>query len=262
MGLLFQVVGALGVVITLLGMLVLPFAASRAAAMIQEALISTAGSARTAAKSLQLAGDSLGEAARTLGDVDAGIVAADGSLESIKQFLRTTADVAGDDVPTTVEAARRALLSAEDGALAIDQVLRTLASIGWLTGVDYAPQQSLDAGLGSVAAELEPLPESLRELEGDLNAAADGIEPVQSSLQTVSGDLDSFSASLIALQEQTYDQATDLRTQAVALILASDDVPVWIWAAAVAIELIAIGRVVEQCAVFFVGRLLWGDEDW
>jgi hypothetical protein len=161
MGLSVQMVGALGVVLTLLIMLVLPFAASRAIALTQETLTSIAGSIQTAAESLQLAGDSLGEAAKTLSDTGVTIVAADDSLESVKQLLRTTADVAGDDVPTTIEAARLALVSAEGGALAIDQVLRVLASVGWLTGVNYDPEQSLDVSLVNVATELEPLPESL-----------------------------------------------------------------------------------------------------
>jgi hypothetical protein len=238
-------------------MLGLPFAASRVIGFTQGALVSTANSIQTAAESLRLAGDSLGEASKTLNDTGVAVVAADGSLESVQQLLRTTADAAGDDVPATIEAARLALISAESGALAIDQVLRTLDSFGWLTGVSYNPEQSLDASLSNVATELEPLPESLRELEGDLDVTADDIEPLQASLETVSGDLASFSTSLTALQEQLYGQAADLKEQAAALEKAASRIPFWVWVAVIAVELVLVGVAVEQYAVVFVGRQIW-----
>lgn len=257
LGAIVQAVGGLGVVLALLCMLGLPFGASRAIALAQEALTSTAGSIQAAAESLQLAGDSLGEAAKTLDDTGVTVVAADDSLESVEQLLRTTADAAGNDVPATIEAARLALISAEGGALAIDQVLRALSGFGWLTGVRYDPEQSLDTSLSNVAVALEPLPESLRELEGDLDATADDIEPLQSSLETVVGDLASFSTGLTALQAQTYKQATDLQGQAAVLEEVSGWVPFWVWVAVLAIEMILVGVLVEQCAVLFVGRQLW-----
>lgn len=257
LGAIVQMVGVLGVLVALLCMLGLPLAASRAIGLTQGALVSTASSIQTAAESLRLAGDSLGEAAKTLDDTTVAVVAADDSLESVQQLLRTTADAAGDDVPATIEAARLALISAESGALAIDQVLRTLASFGWLTGISYDPEQSLDASLSNVATELEPLPESLRELEGDLDATADDIEPLQVSLETVTGDLASFSTSLIALQEQLYGQAADLKEQAAALEKVSSWIPFWVWVVVIAIEMILVGVVVEQYAVFFVGRQIW-----
>jgi hypothetical protein len=257
LGAVIQVVGILGMVLALLCALALPLAALRVTALTQDTLTSIAGSLQTAAQSLQLAGDSLGEAAQALSDTSLAVVAADDSLESVKQLLRTTADAAGDDVPATIEAARQGLIAAEDSARAIDQVLRTLASVGWLTGVSYDPEQSLDASLSNVAAELEPLPGSLRELESDLDATADDIEPLQASLETVITDLDSFSTSLIVLQTQLYDQASDLRARAAVLEQTSDGMPVRIWTAAVVIEMVVVGGVVEQYAIFFVGRHLW-----
>lgn len=257
LGAIVQVVGILGAVLVLLCMLGLPFGASRAIALAQEALASTVGSIQNAVESLQLAGDSLGEAAKTLDDTGVTVVAADDSLESVEQLLRTTADAAGNDVPATIEAARLALVSAESGALAIDRVLRALSGFGWLTGVRYDPEQSLDTSLSNVATELEPLPESLRQLQNDLDATADDIEPLQSSLETVADDLASFSTSLTTLQAQTYKQATDLQGQAAALEEVSSWVPFWVWVSVIAIEMILVGVVVEQSAVFFVGRQIW-----
>jgi hypothetical protein len=94
-------------------------------------------------------------------------------------------------------------------------------------------------------------------LQGDLDAAADDIEPLQSSLETVTTDIGSFSTSLIALQKQMYDQAADLQDQAAALEEVSSWMPFWVRVGVIVIEMILIGGVVEQCAVFFVGRQLW-----
>jgi hypothetical protein len=257
LGAVVQVVGVLGVVLALLCMLGLPFGASRVIAFTQEAMASTTGSIQNATESLQLAGDSLGEAAKTLDDTGVAVVAADDSLESVEQLLRTTADAAGNDVPATIEAARLALVSAESGALAIDQVLRTLAGFGWLTGISYDPEQSLDTSLSNVAVALEPLPGSLRELEGDLDATADDVELLQSSLETVTGDLASFSTSLTVLQEQLYDQASDLKEQSAALEEVSSWMPFWVWVSVIVLEMILVGFAVERSAVFFVGRRLW-----
>ena len=257
LGIALQVTGGLGSLVSLACMIALPFLASRGVKLAQGILVSTAASTRTAADSLQLVGDSLGQASIALGDASVTLGTTEDSLESVEPLLRSVGGLVGDKAPTTIDAARQALISAESGAKSIDQVLRTLARLEALIGVTYDPAQPLDRSLADVAAGLEPLPAALKEVRGDLDAAVEDIGPIRSSLEVVAGDLVSFSASLDRLQERMYDQSSTLEDVATSTEQAVGRMPVSIWIATIVIEVILVGIGLEQCAVLIFGRQLW-----
>jgi hypothetical protein len=257
LGIALQVTGSLGLIVSLVCLIALPFLASRGVKLAQGVLASTAASTRAAADSLQLVGDSLGQASIALADASVTLGTTEDSLESVEPLLRSVGGLVGDEAPTTIEAARQALISAESGAKSIDQVLRTLARLEPLTGATYDPEQPLDRSLADVATGLEPLPAVLKEVQGDLDAAVEDIGPIRSSLEVVANDLVSFSASLDRLQERMYDQSSTLGDVAASTEQSAERVSVSIWIATILIEMILVGIGLEQCAVLIFGRQLW-----
>jgi methyl-accepting chemotaxis protein len=149
---------------------------------IETTLLQTSGTLDQLVETLQTTSDSLEQ-------VQTGSEDLDGLLQSVSGFLHVEA-------PDTIESARQAILSTQEGARAMDQVLRGLASVSFLTGVNYDPEQPLDASLAAVADSLSPLPESLREVSVDLDDVRANLEELQETALSMQTDLAGLRAEL------------------------------------------------------------------
>lgn len=118
----------------------------------------------------------------SLEQIQSGSDDLDGLLQSVSGFL-------SDDAPDTIESARQAILSTQEGARAMDRVLRGLATVSFLTGVEYDPEQPLDASLAEVAGSLSPLPDSLRAVSGDLDEVRDNLTELQEATVSMQSDI-------------------------------------------------------------------------
>jgi len=107
-----------------------------------------------------------------------------------------------------------------------------------------------------VAASLEPLPVALDEVRRSLDAAVEDLAPVRASLQVVADDLNLFSADLTALQVEVYAHADSLDNLSVSIERMAERAPAWVLMLAILVELILVGFVVEQGAVYFQGGQL------
>lgn len=141
----------------------------------------------------------------SLNEVQMGADDMDALLESVSTFL-------SGEAPDTIESARDALQSTQDGARAMDRVLRGLATVSFLTGVDYDPEQSLDASLAEVAESLSPLPESLRQVSGDVDGLRSNLDQLSESLVTMQEDLPGLQTEL-ASSSQTLQQNAEAAGQ-------------------------------------------------
>jgi hypothetical protein len=150
--------------------------------------------------------DALERAALALDDGSLALGAVHNTLEASQPFLDSVQNMLGHDFPDILETTRQSILSAGASAQAIDQVLRALSSIRFLTGVDYRPEQSLDQSLEQVAAGLEPLPESLRVVAQDLGSVGDSLEQVNPTILATGEELGLMSTSLRSSAERLRDQ--------------------------------------------------------
>jgi len=248
-----QAAGVVTVLICLLAIILGPFVITRLArrsrhllGVVSEDVGSTADSLRMVAAALQEGEQLLETAAGSIGGLEE-------TLGEAEPVLSSTADLLSETAPQLIEETQQALSAAEEGAAAVDQVLRTLNVIGFLTGIEYDPEQSLDEGIADAAASLDPLKSSLSGVGADLKSLEGELPEVQQSLQALSENLNSTSwqledqaAALTQLAERLEDFGEDL-------IRARTEV----WPAAVILiviwELIWLLLGINQSALIYLG---------
>lgn len=206
---------------------------------------------------------SLGEASELLYASSLALEAASDALDATTRGLETTqttladsqpmldsvSDLLGDQAPNTIESTRSALAGAQDGARAMDRVLRGLA----LFGLDYNPELPLDESLAMTADSLEPLPGALLGVQEDLDLVAGDLQALEHSLGRVKGDISILSRAVRPMGEDLGIQANNLGQLSGQLDQAGQGVRTWIigfgilgsltalWGALVHVPLVVLG---------------------
>jgi uncharacterized phage infection (PIP) family protein YhgE len=146
--------------------------------------------------------ESLSLASTTLSDTSDLLVETGEFIQDSNILIRSVGKIIGEEAPTTIESTQDALEAAQSGSRAIDTMLRGLSVLEPMTGFSYNPEKSLSQSLEEIVAGLEPLPETLREVQRQLNQAADELDEVHPSLDLVSQDLIRLSENIGELSSQ------------------------------------------------------------
>ena len=251
-GFLLQLVGALGLLLSILAAIALPLAGARAGRFGADALSAGAETARqlaltvrTSRASIEAAASGLTNASQALNTVEQGLTNSDPLLGSVGELL-------GEELPVTIETTRAALIGAQGGAAAMDRVLRSLAFLG----LEYDPEQPLDESMAETADSLEPLPDSLRGVEGDLAASREDLDAVRADLDELADDLQQLGEELGAMAASLEGYAGDLTRAGQGLERASQRAPtVGRWVGGLG-AVIALGLAASQYVTIVVGGLL------
>lgn len=187
--------GTMGVVVCALGVLSIWRTAERITAVAEDTLL-------LVSDTLDDVDYSLGVTSETLTGVT---VAVDGlytttlvigeALSSTKMTLDEMVVLAGDDLPTSIEASLVALEVVEETAAVIDRLLYGLHRLG--VG-NYDPEIPLDQAVAQAGAGLEPVP-------GNLRTMAYGLEQTSESLYGVQGGLGLMGDYMLGLQDNVAD---------------------------------------------------------
>lgn len=246
---LMQLFGLSGLALGAIGLIALPVAAGLGVPRVERALRASAGSVRSLATTagdlraiLVRSDQSLQSAAEALRSVQA-------SLEGAEPLLDSTDQLVGEELPTSIETIREALLAAESGASAMDQVLRAFR----LFGVDYDPNQPLDEGLAATAGGLEPLPESLRGTAQDLAESRRDLDRIGRDLGSLASNLAGLAGRLSNAADSLERQEADLADLAEQLDRWADRSTVAVWSAAIVFGLGLIWLLLLNAALFAVG---------
>ncbi len=230
LGRLLRGVGMAGVLLSLLGLLLMPWGVARLSAWMAGSLEMAAVQAEATAETLALGGESLRQGGRSLESAADGLEVARRSLQNSRPALESIGALVGEEAAATIEATHQALLGAQESARAVDRVLRGLAALGPLTGVSYDPQQPLEQSLGAMAASLEPLPESLRAVQGDLRRAAQDLAALDHALGQTGDEVDALAQDLTRLGSDLEQRAAGVQSLAERLERAAQAAPRWGWA--------------------------------
>lgn len=252
LGFLLQLVGALGLLLSLLTAIALPLGGARAGRLVQDAMSAGAETSRqlaltvrTSRASIKAAASGLENASQALNTVEQGLVNSDPLLESTGELL-------GEELPITIETTRAALISAQGGAAAMDRVLRGLAFLG----LEYDPEQPLDQSMGETADSLEPLPATLRGVESDLSASREDLDAVRADLDDLGRDSQQLAEELSTMAASLEGYAGDLTRAAQRLERGSQRAPmVGRWYGGLG-AVLALFFAASQYATLVVGGLL------
>jgi hypothetical protein len=243
----------MSVVCCLVAMLLICFLPAKAAAFADEVLEKAREGVHTTISSLEMVIGTIEEAVDVLEEAAVSLIAVGDTIEGTEPMIESLGVLVGEKTPATIESTREALISAEEGARAIDQVLRGLARLSLLTGITYDPDQPLDEGIAEVAASLEPLPAALEEVHEDMGEATGNLAEVSQSLGDVSYQLDQFVGELGELKERLVEFSSNLEARAQDIDAAAERVPALIWVVFAVCELFLLWVILGQCALFFMG---------
>jgi hypothetical protein len=207
-------IGTVGVVVTLVATVV----GIRLIGSLDRALTDSVGVAAEAIDALgatvELAGETttrltvtLRRTATTTRDLSAALSDAEG-------VLRATADISEDQVAGSVAGVEDALPALVQVAAVIDRTLSALSAVPF--GPDYDPEEPLDTSLRTVQAELDGLPEALREQAELIRDASRDLRTARVGTAAIADDLDGLvttlerSTELIARYEATAGEARGL----------------------------------------------------
>lgn len=256
LGFAIRLAGATGIILGLLGVILLPFFSSRANTFAKDLLTTTTGGVRSITEMVREVDNSLVDAVVVLDSAGLTLTSVTGSVEDSEPLIRSTGELLGDRIPQIIDNTRQALVSAEEGAKAIDQVLRGLASLGPITGITYNPEKPLDKAISDVTISLEPLPGELVIVRDDLESATSDLDEVTESLRKASRGLDTFVDGLVEMEIKLTSLADDLDVVADQLTQAEAQILSLLLGAMVAAELVLLWFVLCQCAIFIVGSRL------
>ncbi|MFP3897654.1 MAG: hypothetical protein ACLFV5_12575, partial [Anaerolineales bacterium] len=178
-GTLLILLGALGIVLSVLGVIGVWRVAENTTVAVDDSLASLSETLEDVDQSLNVVSNTLDGAAVATDGLYTTTLDVSQTLSSTRITIDEMAALAEDDLPQSIEASLVALEALEETAGMIDQVLRGLQRFG--VG-DYAPEVPLDQAVAETSAGLEPVPESLRLMGAGLRQTGDGLEDIQRGL--------------------------------------------------------------------------------
>jgi ABC-type transporter Mla subunit MlaD len=252
-GMLMQVTGGIGVALSLLALLVAPFMVKPASEALEHGLVGVAEFAKSAGATIGLAADSIEDAAAVVTQTGQTMGTTEGAIKDIDPLLESVSLILETQIPEAIESSVEALTGAQEGAQAMDRVLRALAAIQWLTGVEYDPEIPLNEGLADLADRLSPMPKSLRNAGESLSSVAESLDDLQQDLGRVAESLESLGSSLQDISEDVRFRAQQLANQQSPLETAAGNARRSAWIAAGVLALYLFWTAITQAGLIVIG---------
>lgn len=149
-----------------------------------------------ASDGLDIAQATLDQTIDTVGSLEGTVMSIGATVKQSKPTLDAVATLVGDQLPAAIEATQETLSAASTSAKAVDDALSLISKIPFLGGEKYDPEQQLHIGLEQVAASLDGVPDSLRELRGGLADAGSSIAELKDGLSQTADSIGGIAESL------------------------------------------------------------------
>ncbi|MFA9430436.1 hypothetical protein [Egicoccus sp. AB-alg2] len=199
-------IGVVGVVAGLVGMVVgLRFLTLLDQAL-EDSLGVTAQAVDALGASVEVAGDTLGVLERTLANTAATTRDLGTSLADAEAVLTATAELSEEDLAGSLAAVQDTLPALIQVAAVMDTTLSALSAIPF--GPDYDPTQPFPDSLRAVQAELDGMPDALRDQAALIRDGAQSLGTVREGTGDIADDLDDLRATLASADELVDRYAT------------------------------------------------------
>lgn len=252
LGRLLQLAGNFGMILSLIMAVLLPVGAWLAVPRLEARLAGISSQLLEVSELLDASSGALQGASNTLEDTSGGLATTQLTLANSQPLLDSVSDLLGSQAPETIRETRRALLGAQEGARAMDRVLRGLA----LLGLNYNPEVPLDESLAQTADSLEPLPGALIQVQNDIDIVQIDLKFLESDMGQVSDDLENLSDSLAPLAEKLETQSDSLKETADTVSGIGNGLRNRLLAAALIGSLIAVWVAIGQAGLVVIGGWL------
>jgi len=248
-----MVFSALGLAISLLGLVLVLTLSKQVASNADQALEITVAALTSTQQNLDLTDRALGEARVALDTTETFVEEAGSGLENTSALMGSLSGILGSALPDVIEDSQRSLSAAEEAAAVIEDVLRGLNVISGLTGLTYDPEVSLTEGFAGINESLDTIPGTLAELDDSLEAAQQNLDDLQTALSQVATPL--IESEVVLAEAQTsveaYSSMIDQLTQEVSDLRAV--FPAWIRTGVLALCFLLVWLAVSQIGLLWQG---------
>jgi DNA repair ATPase RecN len=138
----------------------------------------------TTSDALKVTSASLQSASDTVTVVERTSLSVAQAMSTTRTTIGSFAKLTGKDLPTSIDATRTALKSAQSSAVVVDNVLTTLSRVP-LINIQYNPAVPLSTSLGDVSASLDNLPPTFNTIALNLNTTGEGLDQVVTNLNAL-----------------------------------------------------------------------------
>jgi uncharacterized phage infection (PIP) family protein YhgE len=244
---------AVGLVISVLGLIVVFALSGQVASNADHALEITVDTLTSTQQNLDLTDRALGEARLALSTTETFVEEAGSGLENTSALMGSLSEILGSDLPDVIEDTQDSLAAAEEGAAVIEDVLRGLNAISGLTGLSYDPEVSLTDSFASMNESLGTIPATLAELDDSLEGAQQNLDDLQTALSQVATPLTESEVVLAEAQAsvQAYSSTIEQLAEAVGDLRTA--LPAWIRTAVLALCFLLVWLAVSQIGLLWQG---------
>jgi hypothetical protein len=168
-------------------------------------------------------------------------------------IFTSLADVAGEDVPASIEATQQSLGSAASAAKLVDDTVATLASLPFMPRSENSSPFSLHGSLTRVSEGLESLSASFKEVEAGLNSTADNLDRARRSMVRMADDMDEVQRSLADARAVVVEYQDVVARAQVGLPAFRANLPGWIQAIRLVLSLALVWLGIMQIGLLAQG---------
>ncbi len=251
--------GWLGAAVSLLMIFLAPFIVIRYRGVVQDAAGDAGRLLLVSGNGLRQTGDAVGGLADVLETVVGTLDNTAKSLEEVEDLSITVYDLLNGQIPTTLEETSVALQGVEAASGEIDSVMRALAAISFLTGVDYNPTKPLDEAVAGVAESLDPISDSMKDISESLMETTDELSESAESLDLLASQLTPYSEQLDSVSVELENLALEMEKTGERLNQFAAGASVVQWAGLAVLELFLVWSLLGQIAVYTVGDRVMKD---
>jgi len=225
LGVGLMIFSALGLVISLFGMLAVCKVREPVAQSAGEALTLTLTALDTTSQSLDVVHSALGETQDALGAMQTVVQGTGDGLENTGALMGSLSDALGGDLTQVILDSQRSLAAAEEGAAVIERMLYGLNVISALTGTTYDPDVSLTESLALMNQSLDTVPQTLAEVDENLDAVQENLNGMQTGFTDLTTTLDESGAIVVEAQTSVDDYSRVVQELSVKISGLQEDLP-------------------------------------
>ncbi|NPV56224.1 MAG: hypothetical protein HPY76_06065 [Anaerolineae bacterium] len=185
----------LGILIAIAGLVAVWLVRGRVQTALQTGVELAVRTVDTTSDTLSVIAATLEQARESLATVETTAHDVAETLDATGDITDTFSGVAGEDMVAVLADAQTALGSMQQSAVLIDDTLAVISGIP-LIGARYNPETTLEDGIGKLASSLEPVPESLAEIQTEMQRTTTNLDVLRQDVEELADHLSAIQTNL------------------------------------------------------------------
>lgn len=257
-GVLLMIAAVGGALICLVGLVILWVYRPVITASITTNVATMRSTLETTAAGLTLADQSLQSSIDSIGALQTTVQTTADTIQASTPLVDTMATLTSKDLPNTYVSTQAALLAAQQSAKIMDQVLKTLNSLPFVSSNLYNPPVPLNVALAQVSLSMRNIPGSLATMQASLNTASQNLATIQASITLMASDISSIQTSLENSKAVVEQYQILVNNLLVRVQYIEGHLPVWINGGYVLMTILLFWAGIAQIGLFLQGWSLFG----